>query len=103
MGGTPDILKFLRSEFKNKPNGIEIDLFFGGGTDPYTELKKQGVLEAYRVPIVLNRLRFPEPKTWGDLARPELFSWVRSADPRKSGSVHMAYEIILQAHGWERG
>ena len=140
VGGTSDILKFLRSEFKNKPNGIGIDLFFGGGTDPYTELKKQGVLEAYRVPdeilrevaptiggvplydsdytwyavtmagfgiiynkIVLNRLRFPEPKTWEDLARPELFSWVGSADPRKSGSVHMAYEIILQAYGWERG
>jgi ABC-type Fe3+ transport system substrate-binding protein len=53
--------------------------------------------------VVLKRLGLPEPKTWEDLARPEVFTWVGSADPRKSGSVHMAYEIILQAYGWERG
>jgi len=140
VGGTSDILKYIRSEFKNKPNGIGIDLFFGGGTDPYMELKKLGLLEPYRVPdeilrevaptiggvplydsdytwyaatmagfgiiynkVVLKRLGLPEPKTWEDLARPEVFTWVGSADPRKSGSVHMAYEIILQAYGWERG
>jgi len=28
---------------------------------------------------------------------------VGSSDPRKSGSVHMVYEIILQAYGWEKG
>jgi len=32
-----------------------------------------------------------------------VFGWVGSSDPRKSGSVHMAYEIILQAYGWEKG
>ncbi|MFQ5808408.1 MAG: ABC transporter substrate-binding protein, partial [Armatimonadota bacterium] len=26
-----------------------------------------------------------------------------SADPRASGSVHMMYEIMLQAYGWEKG
>jgi hypothetical protein len=31
------------------------------------------------------------------------FGWVGSADPRKSGSVHMAYEIMLQAYGWAKG
>lgn len=140
VGGTSDILKFIRSEFKNKASGIRIDLFFGGGTEPYTELKKLGLLERYRVPdeilgklaptiggvplydtdyswyavtmagfgiiynkVVLKRLGLPEPKTWEDLARPELFTWVASADPGKSGSVHMAYEIILQAYGWQRG
>jgi ABC-type Fe3+ transport system substrate-binding protein len=52
---------------------------------------------------VLKKLGLPEPKTWADLGRPEFFSWVGSADPRKSGSAHMAYEIILQAYGWEKG
>ena len=52
---------------------------------------------------VLKKLGLPEPQTWADLARPEYFSWVGSADPRKSGSAHMAYEIILQAYGWEKG
>jgi ABC-type Fe3+ transport system substrate-binding protein len=140
VGGTSDILKFIRSEFKNKSGGIGVDLLFGGGTDPFMELKKLGFLESYRaadetlselvphiggVPlydpdftwyaatmagfgivynkVILKRLGLPEPRTWEDLARPEVFSWVGSADPRKSGSVHMAYEIILQAYGWEPG
>ena len=139
-GGASDILKFIRSEFKNKPAGIGVDVMFGGGTDPFEELRNRGFLEPYRLPegqlaqlvprisgvplydpdhhwyaatmagfgiiynkVVLARLGLPEPRTWEDLARPELFTWVGSADPRKSGSVHMAYEIILQAYGWERG
>ena len=53
--------------------------------------------------VVLQRLGLDQPVTWEDLARPEAMSWVGSADPRKSGSVHMAYEIILQAYGWDRG
>ena len=43
------------------------------------------------------------PKTWEDLARSEVFSWVSAADPGKSGAVHMMFEIVLQAYGWERG
>jgi ABC-type Fe3+ transport system substrate-binding protein len=52
---------------------------------------------------VLKKLGLPEPQTWADLDEPGYFSWVGSADPRKSGSAHMAYEIILQAYGWEKG
>jgi len=140
VGGASDILKYIRSEYKNKPDGIGVDLFFGGGTDPYIELKRQDMLMPYRVPdvilqslqedlngvplydsdfmwyaatmagfgimynkVVLERLNLPVPKTWADLAKPQVYSWVGSADPRKSGSVHMMYEIILQAYGWERG
>ena len=140
VGGASDILKFIRSEFRTKPDGIGVDLFFGGGTDPYAELHSLGLLQTHRPPsaihdglapgiggvplradddtwyaatmagfgiiynkVLLRRLGLPEPRTWEDLASPEAFSWVGSADPRKSGSVHMAYEIILQAYGWERG
>jgi hypothetical protein len=52
---------------------------------------------------VLEFLKLPEPREWADLASPHYFSWVGSGDPRSSGSVHMAYEIILQAYGWEKG
>ena len=49
----------------------------------------------------LNRLALPH--TWQDLAKPECFGWVVSGDPRYSGSIHMMYEILLQAYGWEKG
>ncbi len=139
-GGTSDDIRVIESEFQSNPNGIGVDIFFGGGTDPYFELKRLGLLQSYRVPdeilnsvapeisgiplydkdytwyaatmasfgiiynkAVAEKMKMPEPKVWDDLARPELFGWVGSADPRRSGSVHMCYEIILQAYGWERG
>jgi ABC-type Fe3+ transport system substrate-binding protein len=52
---------------------------------------------------VLAEYGLPEPATWADLAGPGYFRRVSSADPRQSGSIHMAYEIILQAYGWEEG
>jgi len=63
-------------------------------------LSSFGILENVRIK---ERLGLPEVKTWDDLAQPALLDWVSSADPRKSGSVHMIYEIILQAYGWEKG
>ena len=45
----------------------------------------------------------PRAETWEDLCRPELYGWISSTDPRKSGAFHMIYEIILQAYGWEQG
>ena len=139
-GGTSSILRYIKSEFGRSPDGIGIDLFFGGGMDPHVDLAENGLCYAYRLPdalldrlpdriggvplydpafrwygatlagfgIVYNKqvleiLDFPKPKTWADLGDPRLFSWVGSGDPRTSGSVHMAYELILQAYGWERG
>ena len=43
------------------------------------------------------------PQTWEDMADPRLNTWILAGDPRMSGSVHMAYEIMLQAYGWQRG
>ncbi len=43
------------------------------------------------------------PSTWEDMADPALFGWIAAGDPRTSGSVHMAYEIMLQAYGWQKG
>ncbi|MBP7461218.1 MAG: ABC transporter substrate-binding protein [Candidatus Delongbacteria bacterium] len=45
QGGTSDDLKFIRSEFSNKPDGIGIDMFWGGGLAPHLDLKEQGLLQ----------------------------------------------------------
>jgi ABC-type Fe3+ transport system substrate-binding protein len=140
VGGTSEALRFIRSEFKNKPEGIGIDIFFGGGLEPYLALKQEHLLERYILPrpllakvpphlggvplydpgytwygatlagfgivynkVVLKLIKRPVITSWEGLASPGLFGWVGSSDPRKSGSVHMAYEIILQAYGWEKG
>lgn len=140
VGGTSEILRFIKSEYGAKPRGIDVDLMFGGGMDPCIDLARAGMTAPYRVPdsllsqvaatiggvpiydpeghwygstlagfgIVYNKrvfelMGFPVPSTWEDLGSPRLFSWVGSADPRGSGSVHMMYEIILQAYGWEKG
>jgi len=140
VGGTSETIRFIFSEFKSKPSGIGIDLFFGGGLDPYLTLKRAGLLESYALPqellrqipprlggiplfdpefewygvtlvgfgimynkAVLRLAKLPVITTWEGLAAPVAFTWVGTADPRKSGSAHMAYEIILQAYGWEMG
>ncbi len=43
------------------------------------------------------------PAAWIDLAKPGFRGLVGSSDPRHSGSMHMMYEIILQAYGWDEG
>lgn len=140
LGGTSDGVKYVRSEFERNPAGINVDIFFGGGIDPYIQFKKDKILERisiehsiinripptlHGVPVydpgmewfgaclggfgiiyntrVLEILGLPSPLSWQDLAKPEYFSWIGSGDPRSSGSVHMVYEIILQAYGWDQG
>jgi len=140
VGGTSEVLRFIRSEFSNKPAGIGIDILFGGGLEPYLALKKEKLLRPYVLPhellknlpqqlggvplydpdytwygatlagfgivynkAVLDLVKLPIITTWEGLASPPVFGWVGSSDPRKSGSVHMMYEIILQAYGWEKG
>ena len=53
--------------------------------------------------VVMEKFKLPTPLTWAALADPALRGWLGSADPRKSGVVHMVYEIILQGYGWETG
>jgi iron(III) transport system substrate-binding protein len=38
--------------FERQPDGIGIDLFFGGGIDPFRTLKENGLLESHVVPNV---------------------------------------------------
>lgn len=140
LGGTSQIEKAINATYAETPDTCRMDVFFGGGIDPYESQKEKGQLHPYRIPDeILNRIpptvggfplidpdftfygaalssfgilenrrivesmHLPEVSSWEDLTRPQLLSWVSSADPRKSGSVHMIYEIILQAYGWEKG
>jgi len=140
LGGTSSILKYIKSEFTRSPEGIGIDMMYGGGIDPFIELARLGYTETWVAPdelleqipetvsgmpcydpgyqwygaalsgfgIVYNKpvlemSGLPEPREWGDLCEPKALSWVASADPRGSGSVHMIYEIMLQAYGWDKG
>ena len=48
LGGSSENVRFVISEFKQSPDGIGVDLFFGGGTDPFFEFVKQGLLQAYK-------------------------------------------------------
>ncbi len=38
VGGTSDSLRFVQSEFAKKPEGIGLDIFFGGGQEPFLVL-----------------------------------------------------------------
>ena len=140
LGGTSSILKYIKSEFDRRPEGIGIDIMYGGGIDPFIELARAGYTAPWIAPdelleaipqsisgmpcydpdhhwygaalsgfgivynkVVLEMTGLPEPREWEDMSKPQALSWVASADPRGSGSVHMIYEIILQAYGWEKG
>jgi ABC-type Fe3+ transport system substrate-binding protein len=52
---------------------------------------------------IATRDGLPVPVTWADLGNPKLRDRIELADPRKSGSAHVAYEIILQTNGWDAG
>lgn len=52
---------------------------------------------------LLRRLNLPTPSSWEILADPRLYTWIACADPRKSASSHVIFEIILQAYGWADG
>ena len=53
--------------------------------------------------LVLEKAALPAPQAWEDLGAPAFQGWVSCADPASSGSLHMAFELVLQAKGWEKG
>ncbi|RME94483.1 MAG: ABC transporter substrate-binding protein [Verrucomicrobia bacterium] len=50
VGGTSDAVKFVLSEFESKPEGIGIDVFFGGGPEPYLRLAEMDLAEPCPLP-----------------------------------------------------
>jgi len=50
LGGTSDALRFVMSEFSRKPEGIGLDIFFGGGQEPFLEFARKKLSVAYKPP-----------------------------------------------------
>ncbi len=52
IGGANEAQRFVESEFRNKAGerGIGIDLFFGGGSEPFYALASKGLLVPYEPP-----------------------------------------------------
>ena len=50
VGGTSSNYRHIDSEFKRVPEGIGIDIFFGGGTDNYLRLADMDLLTPYKLP-----------------------------------------------------
>lgn len=140
LGGTSDIIRYLRMQYAQSGQGVGIDLMFGGGLDSFIELARDRLLEPvtidpavlHRIPpqlagvalyapsgewfaaalnafgilynrAALEKMKIPLPERWEDLAAPYYFDLIGAGDPRKSGSMHAMYEIILQGRGWDEG
>jgi ABC-type Fe3+ transport system substrate-binding protein len=52
---------------------------------------------------MVRRAQLPTVTEWRDLTSPRVYGWVASGDPSSSGSVLMVFEVILQAHGFDKG
>jgi len=91
QGGTSDDLRYVKSEFSRRPEGIDIDLFFGGGKDIYLELGRLGLLLAYKIPDeVLEEL----PATFSGITlRDPQYRWYGAA---LSGFGVIYNKVILQ-------
>jgi iron(III) transport system substrate-binding protein len=50
VGGSSDSLKYIISRFQTEPRGIGADILFGGGIDPFLELKNEGLSQPYHPP-----------------------------------------------------
>lgn len=48
--GAQDQLRYVKTQFDKNPKGIGLDVFWGGGVDPYMELKTTGVLQPVELP-----------------------------------------------------
>jgi ABC-type Fe3+ transport system substrate-binding protein len=57
VGGTSDVIKYIDSAYGATPESIGIDLFWGGGVDPFIAAKEKGQLQEYVVSDeVLNKI-----------------------------------------------
>ena len=50
QGGTSNIKRFIQSEYQRSPDGINVDLFFGGGVDSYIEFAEKELFEPHLLP-----------------------------------------------------
>ena len=111
-GGASQIVRFLRAEYKTNPSS-GVDVLYGGGTEPFLDLEKDGLLTRYDppadilalIPAQLNGLTLIDPEhEWfgaaltgfgiitNERARqaaglPQVHAWADLADPRVAGWI----------------
>ncbi|GAG08955.1 unnamed protein product, partial [marine sediment metagenome] len=77
VGGTSDVTKYVDSAFSATPESIGIDIFWGGGIDPFIAAKEKGQLQAYEVSeAVLSKI--PETIAGVSMYDPD-YTWYGSA------------------------
>ncbi len=59
QGGTSDDVRFLRAKYSNNKKSSGVDLFWGGGTATFMELRHDGFLDSYKLPAEL-KAQVPE-------------------------------------------
>lgn len=113
-GGTDPYLRFQQADppvlepyrvpeailSRIEPTLLGVPLYDPDGYWYGTALTSFGILYNREV---LRRQDLPAPIDWRSMADSRYFTWVGAGDPRMSGSVHMLYEIMLQAYGWDEG
>ncbi|MCS7193183.1 MAG: extracellular solute-binding protein [Armatimonadetes bacterium] len=70
VGGTMAILRYIRTNFSKSPEGIGIDIFWGGGVDPYLQLKREKLLQPVKLTSDLLK-KFPKTVAGVPLYDPE--------------------------------
>jgi ABC-type Fe3+ transport system substrate-binding protein len=111
-GGTSQMVRFLRSEYQTNPSA-GIDVFYGGGVEPFLELEKDDLLTHYdppadilsQIPPQLNGMEVIDPahewfgaafSAFGILTNervrqavglPEVHTWADLTDPRLAGWI----------------
>lgn len=77
IGGTMAILRYIRTNFSRSPQSIGVDIFWGGGVDPYFQLKREKLLQPVKLPSELLR-KLPKRVAGVPLYDPEGF-WFGAA------------------------
>jgi ABC-type Fe3+ transport system substrate-binding protein len=52
-GGTGDILRYIESSYRKSPDGIGVDVIFGGGVPAHASLAEKGFLERAALPVLV--------------------------------------------------
>ena len=84
LGGTSDALRFVQSEFAQKPAGIGVDCFWGGGQEPFLVLADKKLTLPYEPPAEILS------------AIPQSINGVEVYDPNKSwyGAALSSFGIL---------
>lgn len=59
-GGTSQIVRYLRSQFEATPDGVGIDVLFGGGTDVFIRLAEERLLAPLTMPEAIMKRIHPQ-------------------------------------------